>query len=150
MVLRFLIWRPQPLTNIKTNATNRHLHSLLQRRYEARHWTDARNVGPIDVPGHDSIWTCRLTCIRNPIMEIMRFCDIISTMGIILPFRRHLYIDSTPWLWRKSLFHKWSSSLLDNKNSENNFITSNTGLKASYIFPKSLTALSMQLISWCI
>ena len=64
MVLRFLIWRPQPLTNIKTNATSRHLHSLLQRRYKARHWTDAANVRPIDVPGHDYIETCHLTCIH--------------------------------------------------------------------------------------
>ena len=51
-----------------------------------------RHLGP------DSIYSCHLTGIGNPIVEIRRSYDrLISTMGFPIPVRCHLYIESGPW-----------------------------------------------------
>ena len=52
-----------------------------------------RHLGP------DSIYRWHLTSIGNPIVEIRRSYDrLISTMGFPMLVRRHLYIESGPWL----------------------------------------------------
>ena len=49
--------------------------------------------------GTDSITRCHLTSIGNPIMEIRRSYDrLISTMGLPILVRWHLYIESGPTL----------------------------------------------------
>ena len=68
------------------------------------------------LPGADSIWRCRLISIGIPIVEIRRPYDhLISTMGIPIPGRWHLYIESGPrtvwhvlppcWLNGITLYH---------------------------------------------
>ena len=61
---------------------------------------DQLAVSTFLVLGPGSIWTCHLTSIGNPIVEIRRSDDrLISTMGFPILLRRHLYIDSEPWIW---------------------------------------------------
>ena len=55
---------------------------------------------------YDTIWPgswfnikCHLTSVGNPIVEIRRSSDrLIFTMGFPILVRRHLYIESGPWL----------------------------------------------------
>ena len=52
-----------------------------------------------NVLGAESIWRCHLTSIGNNFVEIRRSYDrLISTMGFPILVRRHIYIESGPWL----------------------------------------------------
>ena len=61
-------------------------------------WCSRSSVGLLRHPGGVSIWRCRLTSIRIPILKIRRSRDrLIFNLGIPIPKIDGVYIETGPW-----------------------------------------------------
>ena len=89
----------------------RYSHHILQKTDHA--WTDGTRLphgfeNILGGGGGNSINSCRLTSIGNPIVEVRRSYDrLISIMGFHILVRQHLYIEPGPWLVR-GMVHVWT------------------------------------------